>query len=151
MKNFLGHSSILFIQTTSFHEILRDYCVERTNVSVRQIASVFGCGPRTIFSTPVLDRVRFLPMTAALLGSVLVDPFLVLDDAEAEMDLWTPRWFESPPLRSAPPRELPLATCAPWFEVVPLWGAPPTAPPIFWGSMVRNDKDDPDRLPSLSA
>ena len=32
-------------------------------------------------------RVRFLPMTAALLGSVLVDPFLVLEDAEAEMDL----------------------------------------------------------------
>ena len=37
--------------------------------------------------TRVSVRLWFLPMMAALLGSVLVDPFLVLEDAEAEMDL----------------------------------------------------------------
>jgi hypothetical protein len=82
-------------------------------------------------------------------GSVDVDPFLVLDDAEAEMDLWTPRWLESDGL-STP--DLPVETWGGWAEL-PLWlaPAPEPDPAALWGSIVRSDKEEPDLLPSLSA
>lgn len=91
-------------------------------------------------------------------GSVVVECFLDLDDEEAEMDRWTIRWLEDPsgcPL-FPPLAETAVAPCAEWLDVPLLCIPPPPAAPeaaalAFCGREVRKDKDDPDRLPSLSA